>query len=554
MLRQTARLTVLTAAVLAGMWCAAGVAAAANVGTTLSLSTSADPSALGQTVRVVAVVRSQMHGIGTPTGTVQFTTGGSASTGAGAIPGCASMPLVDGRATCSVTYDTAGSQSITASYTGDSEFAGSADSLVQAVNQGATTTSLSSSDNPSSPGEQVTYTAAVKGPKGVGAPTGTVAFTTTGSAGTGAGVISGCESVPLAGGVATCMITYSATGSQGIEASYGGDANFAASSSPSLTQTVAAAATTLQLTSSADPSALGKRVTYTAAVTASSGGTPQGTVSFATSGSASTGAGPIPGCASVRLSAGGQAKCTVTYTSAGSPQISAAYTGVGGFAGSSGSLIQTVNQGATTTTLSTSDDPSSPGEQVSYTAAVNAKAAGAGTPTGTVEFSTSGSATTGAGAISGCESVPLVDGIATCTVTYSATGSQKITASYSGDRNFLASGSPSLTQTVAAAPTTLQLSSSADPSAVGGQVTYTAVVSNTGSGGGTPTGTVSFATGGSASTGAGPIPGCTDVPLAGGTATCTVTYTSASSQQISATYEGVGGFTGSSDSLIQTVS
>jgi hypothetical protein len=44
------------------------------------------------------------------------------------------------------------------------------------------------------------------------------------------------------------------------------------------------------------------------------------------------------------------------------------------------------------------------------------------------------------------------------------------------------------------------------------------------------------------------------VPLVAGTASCSVSYTTAGSQTINASYTGIGGFIGSSDSLIQTVS
>ena len=334
---------VLLVAALAGV--GVGVSQAATVDTTLSLSTSADPSALGKTVRFVAVVASTVRGAGKPAGTVEFATGGSATTGQGPIPGCASVALVNGKAGCSVTYATAGLQLITATYAGGTGFAGSTDSLVQTVSQGTTKTVLSSSDDPSSPREQVTYTAVVKAANGAGTPTGAVAFSTGGSATTGAGgLIPGCASVPLVGGSATCSVTYTATGTQSISASYAGDANFLASDSPSLKQSVDAFATTLQLSSSADPSGLGTRVTYAAVVsgTGSGGSTPTGTVSFSTSGSATTGQGLIPGCASVPL-VSGTASCSVTYTTAGSQGITASYLGVGGFTGSSDSLVQSVS-------------------------------------------------------------------------------------------------------------------------------------------------------------------------------------------------------------------
>jgi hypothetical protein len=95
-----------------------------------------------------------------------------------------------------------------------------------------TTTALVSSSNPSTVGSNVTYTATVSPtPDG-----GTVAFTDN------AASISGCGAVAVntTTGKASCITSYSATGSRAIVATYSGDASFTTSSG-SLTQTVNAA-------------------------------------------------------------------------------------------------------------------------------------------------------------------------------------------------------------------------------------------------------------------------------------------------------------------------
>jgi 6-phosphogluconolactonase (cycloisomerase 2 family) len=86
----------------------------------------------------------------------------------------------------------------------------------------STTTTVTSSRNPSTVGESVTYTATVS-PTPVG---GTVAFTDNGSG------ISGCDAVAVSvtAGRATCTVTYSSAGSHSIKASYSGDAAFQPSS------------------------------------------------------------------------------------------------------------------------------------------------------------------------------------------------------------------------------------------------------------------------------------------------------------------------------------
>ncbi|KJY40408.1 hypothetical protein VR41_15045, partial [Streptomyces sp. NRRL B-1568] len=71
-------------------------------------------------------------------------------------------------------------------------------------------------------------------------------------------------------------------GSHSLTATYNGDTNFTASTSPVDTQTVNQAATTTALISAPDPSVFGEAKTLTATVTATApgAGTPTGTVSF----------------------------------------------------------------------------------------------------------------------------------------------------------------------------------------------------------------------------------------------------------------------------------
>jgi hypothetical protein len=98
------------------------------------------------------------------------------------ISGCGSQAVdkTTGTATCQVTYTAPGSHSITAFYSGDSNFNSSDNSLSpysQAVNTAATTTTLSSSANPAVFGQSVTFTATIGVVAlGAGTPTGTVDF------------------------------------------------------------------------------------------------------------------------------------------------------------------------------------------------------------------------------------------------------------------------------------------------------------------------------------------------------------------------------------------
>ncbi|KJY40699.1 hypothetical protein VR41_14670, partial [Streptomyces sp. NRRL B-1568] len=168
-----------------------------------------------------------------------------------------------------------GSHSLTATYNGDTNFTASTSPVdTQTVNQAATTTVLVSLPDPSVFGEAKTLTATVTATApGVGIPTGTVDFFD------GATLLG---SAPLVGGVATLSVSTLSVGTHSLTATYNGDTNFTASTSPVDTQTVNEASTTTVLVSLPDPSVFGEPKVLTATVTASAPGVgiPTGTVSF----------------------------------------------------------------------------------------------------------------------------------------------------------------------------------------------------------------------------------------------------------------------------------
>jgi hypothetical protein len=103
----------------------------------------------------------------------------------------------------------------------------------------ATTTALTSSVNPSKPGQAVTFTATVTAQPGFdkGPPAGTVSF------------LDGATNIgnsPLSGsGVATLTTSALAVGTHSITATYSGDSNFSPSTSPQLQQLVKGAVVSL---------------------------------------------------------------------------------------------------------------------------------------------------------------------------------------------------------------------------------------------------------------------------------------------------------------------
>ena len=145
----------------------------------------------------------------------------------------ATKPLTAGRASFATSGLLAGTHSISAVYGGDTNFSISLSSVVkQVVNKAATSVSVTSSANPSTYGQSVTFTATVAATApGSGTPTGKVVFTN-GSTTLG--------TVTLSGGKAVFKTATLGIGSHTITATYSGDGNFTASH-VSRTQTVKAA-------------------------------------------------------------------------------------------------------------------------------------------------------------------------------------------------------------------------------------------------------------------------------------------------------------------------
>jgi hypothetical protein len=118
------------------------------------------------------------------------------------------------------------------------------------------------------------------------------------------------------------------------------------------------------------------------------------------------------------------------------------YNGVPDFASSTSSVLsQVVNPATTTVALTSSMNPSTLGQSVTFTATVTPEFSG--TPKGTVKFknrnATLGSAT-------------LTGGVATLTTTALGAGTDSITAVYDGSPAFSGSASSVLAQVVNPAP------------------------------------------------------------------------------------------------------
>ncbi|HEY5117340.1 MAG TPA: fibronectin type III domain-containing protein, partial [Nakamurella sp.] len=200
----------------------------------------------------------------------------------------------------------------------------------------------------------------------------------------------------------------------------------------------------MSVVSSANPSAPGDTVTYTATVSPAN---QSGQIGFTDNGSVIAGPPPQQTCANLDPDVNGSATCTITYPTAGEHAIVASFAAFGGLSSYTSSTSPTLNQSVggtltpTATTLASSGNPSLTGQQVTYTATVTGGDLG-----GTVAFADGGIT------IAGCDAVALTAGHATCAQTYTAVGPHLIAAAYNGDATSSASAAVTVNQQVNLSP------------------------------------------------------------------------------------------------------
>ena len=426
-----------------------------------------------------------------------------------------------------------GTHSISAVYSGDGTFAArrSAVAARSSIRPGQTA-ALADPTSPSVFGQAIALTATVAAAApGAGLPTGTVTFEDNGVA------LTGGSDVAVTDGAASLSISSMSVGTGLITAVYSGDGNFTGSTSAVDAHAVDQAGTTTTLADSANPSASGQPVTFTATVSANApgAGTPTGTVTFEADGT------PLPGDSAVAL-LGGTASFVTSALPLGDEAITAVYSGDGNFTGSASAAdAHTVSSTgpvlqAATATIDDLANPSVFGEPVTFEVTVSPVSSGGGTPTGSVTFEDDGVA------LPGDSTFSLSDGTALFGTSALPVGTSTIMAVYSGDSNFSYS-TGSVSHVVGEAATATTIDDSASPSVLGQLVTLTATVTpSAGWGAGsTPTGTVTFDDNGVA------LPGNSTVSLDPSTDTASFTTSSLAvgSHSITVVYSGDGNFTGS---------
>ncbi len=445
-------------------------------GTAVGLTSSANPTTIGQSVKLTATVSSLGGGV-TPAGTITFYDGSS----------ILATDTIDanGAAVCTTAALANGLHHIVAVYSGNSnaEIEGSTSQAIDEDVQVQSSISVSSSLNPSTYGVRVTFTATVTS-NATSPAFGSISFFDNGVS-IGAGT--------LAANPATATVTIStlSAGTHRITAAYTGDSkNQASNSSASpLNQTIAQAQTVTMISAAPASGIAGTPETFTAAVQLAQGTAPlTGVVNF-TSGNTLLGTAQLntSGVAAISPAlAAGNYQIVATYqgdtnTMGSASDVPACSTASPTFCSSSGPLLYIVTPVATQTALTVSSGTALAASPIVFTATISTSGAA---PTGSVNFLANG-------VVIGTSA--LNSGTATFTDASLPAGSYAMTAEYLGNANDAISASTSIAETVNAIPTTTVLVSTtttgSDP-----QVTLTATVTSNGSKL-EPAGTVTFLNG-----------------------------------------------------------
>ena len=276
----------------------------------------------------------------------------------------------------------------------------------------------------------------------------------------------------LTNGTGTFSTTFFTSGSQTVTATDSVEGAYTGTSSGVTVNTVS---TTIAVSDVDNPIVYGASTNLTATV-AQPGGlpVPTGTVQFKVDGTDIGSAATLNGS--------GVGTLSTSALPAGKHYITAAYSGDSTYASGLSPRWTEYAFDAVTLGLIPSMNPSYLGQSVSFTATVSNGVAGAGVPTGSVQFFSGGSAISGIIYLDG-------SGAATFTTSTLPTGTSTLYVRYSGDTKHHGKLFGPYHQVVSRAATSTALQSSLNPSTLGQPVTFTATVTSTV---GTPTGAVQF--------------------------------------------------------------
>ena len=464
---------------------------------TLQIVTSANSPMHGQAF-YLTVTENPTNGGSVPTGSVTFTSpqsGFNSTNGNLNSNGVLQSPnyLLPG-----------GTYSITASYSGDANYAPATGMITITVQPEAAVFTISAPASVAL-GATVTATVTLSSASGVGTPN--VSVTVTPSGITGATAVT--QTITGTGGTASAPFTFitKQAGSVALQASCtSNDASFTCYTPQTSTTTVPQATPTVALSITPNTPTAGTPVSFQANVTGVAGIGATGTVQFF-DGATAIGSGSAPGA-------------TYTGTLApGAHTLTAVYQGDSNYAKTTSNAVSTsVGLATTTTTVNASASSASFGQNITLNITVASTTTVNGTqPTGMVTFTGAGTNTT----------ATITGGSANVTLTGLGVGTYTITTVYSGDSNYSASNGNTVVVSITQATASLNPSISSTSFSTGSSATLTVTVTLPGNGqlaagsaftatilgltGGAYTGTFTVNPGGNTGTGQVTIP----APVAG---------------------------------------
>jgi hypothetical protein len=475
--------------------------------TSLILSSSKNPSQIGDSVLLTAVISSSDSGLG---GTVTFLDG--------ATKLCDAVTVAANQATCTVSNFALGSHSLTANYAGDPNNAAATGTLTQVVEQ-ASATGLVVTPSPAIVTSLVTLTATVTAPTGT--PTGNVIFYD------GTTALRTVTVDPQGHAVFTSSTL--AAGTHSFTAVYSGDTTNFTSTSAAFSELIKLASTSTMLSTSADTVPVGTSVTFTATVTSSISVTPTGSVQFFDGANL---LGPavtlVNGIATYTTAALAPTppphSITAKYLADDKNDIS-----------TSAPLTETVQQIPTVTNLSSDFNPANAGQVVTLSASVTMAPGSTadGAITGTVTFN-DGTTSLGTATLD-------ANGHASLPTSTLSVNTHSITVTYNSNTNYAASTSTALSLVIKATATNTVLT--APGSTLTGKTVNLSATVTTATG--TPTGSVTFFDG--------TTPLGTRPLNAAGVAMLSSTTLPTGSHNLTAVYSGDNNYTTSTSSIVSAV-
>ncbi len=434
-----------------------------------------------------------------PTGSVTFSAAGSTL--------CTTILPTTSCATG--TAPVPGTYGVTATYSGDSNYAGSTATTSFTVDKATTSFTASASPTPASYGNEETLSeSGLVAADGAPAPTGTVTFTANSS--------TLCVATLPSTSCATA--TPPVTGTYTVTATYSGDGDYAGSTATT-SFTVNWAGTSFVAGASASTGSYGVDVgLWEQGLVAKGGGVaPTGTVTFtANSSTLCTVTLPDPFC------------WMSTAPGAGSYNVTATYSGDSNYQGSTATTSFTIDKARTSFSASANPTSTTYGIDVILSERGLVTAGDGVAPTGTVTYTANGSTLCAA-------TLPS----SSCTTTSPlGTGTYAVTATYSGDSNYV--GSTAATSfTIDQAPTEFVASATPEAAVYPSRVLLAATGLPVGS-----TGSVGFSSGG--------VLLCSAL-VSGGTASCHTRALPGGKWSVQASYSGDSNYLSSTATTVFVV-